>query len=98
MPVKSVILLDPEDIYGAKDPERMGDLYTRFEILCNSLMTQFLGSNITEELIQCIFEHIKMQVKNLRILESGFMLDQIMHFYFNFHNITLTERSTCIEL
>lgn len=44
----------------------------------DSLITeQFEGSN-TKELVQRMFVHIKMQVENPRISESGLTLDQIM--------------------
>ena len=50
----------------------------------NSLMTGFLeGSNI-DELIQRILAHIKAQVENPPLHESGFTLNQIVDLHINF--------------
>ena len=55
----------------------------------NSLWTEvFEGSNTAE---LRIFDQIKTQVENPRMLESGFTLDQIMHLHINFHRLTLTQ-------
>ena len=64
----------------------------------NSLMTEvFEGSDI-DGLIQRMFTHIKKQVKNLQISESGFKLDQIMHWLINFLKLELTRGSSSIKL
>ena len=42
--------------------------------------------------------HIKTQVENPRIPESGFSLDKIMHLYINFHGLALTRGSSYTEL
>ena len=57
----------------------------------------FEGSDIND-LIQCMFVHIKTQVENPGMPESGFTLDQIMHLNINFHKLTLTRDTSYIEL
>ena len=42
--------------------------------------------------------HIKTQVENPRMPESGFTLDQIMHLHINFHRLALTRRSSYMKL
>ena len=42
--------------------------------------------------------HIKTQVENPQMPESGFTLDKIMHLYINFHRLALTRGSSFIEL
>ena len=59
--------------------------YVRIEMSFNSLMTGFFeGSNI-DELIQRILAHIKAQVENPPLHESGFTLNQIVDLHINFH-------------
>ena len=60
------------------------------EMSFNSLMTEFFESSEFSELIQRMLAHIKTQVENLRMLESGFALDKIMHLHRNFHRLALT--------
>ena len=61
-------------------------------------MTEFFeGSNIND-LIQGMFAHIKTQVKNPRMPESGFSLDKIMHLYISFHRLVLTRGRSYTEL
>ena len=42
--------------------------------------------------------HIKTQVENPRMPESGFTLDQIMHLHINFDRLTLTRGSSYMKL
>ena len=42
--------------------------------------------------------HIKTQVQNPRMPESGFALDRIMHLYINFHRLALTRGSSYVDL
>ena len=42
--------------------------------------------------------HIKTQVENPRMPESGFALDRIMHMYINFNRLALTRGSSYIDL
>ena len=42
--------------------------------------------------------HIKTQVENPRMPESGFPLDKIMHLHVNFHRLGLIRGSSYIEL
>ena len=60
-------------------------------------MEFFKGSNI-EEIIQRKFVHIKMQLVNPQISDSGFTVDQIMHQHINSRKLVLRRGSTYIEL
>ena len=75
-----------------------GDNYIRVEMQFNSLMTEFFEVSDINGLIQRMLAHIKTQVENLRMPESGFSLDKIMHLYINFHRLALTRGSSYIEL
>ena len=75
-----------------------GDNYIRVEMQFNSLMTEFFEVSDINGLIQRMLAHIKAQVENLRMPESGFSLDKIMHLYINFHRLALTRGSSYIEL
>ena len=98
-PVKLAIMLDPEDVKGAQDiGGNTGDNYIKLEMAFNCLMTEFFEGSNTDELIQRIFAHIKTQVENPRMPESGFTLDQIMHLHINVHKLALTRGSSCIVL
>ena len=44
----------------------------------NSLMTEFSEDSDINDLIKCMFEHIKTQVENSQMAESGFSLDEIL--------------------
>ena len=48
-------------------------------------------------LIQRMLAHIKTQVENPWMPESGFSLDKIMHLYINFHRLALTRGSSYTE-
>ena len=61
-------------------------------------MTKFFEGSNTAELIQRMLEHIKTQVENYRIPESGFTRDQIMLLHINFHRLALTRGSSYIVL
>ena len=54
------------------------------EIAFNSLMTEFSEDSDINDLIKRMFEHIKTQVENSRMAESGFSLDEIMHLSIKF--------------
>ena len=89
---------DNADLTAHKNERIPNDNYIRFERLFNSLMTEFFeGSDITE-LIQRMLAHIKTQVENPRMLESGFTLDKIMHLHINFHRLVLTRGGFYNEL
>ena len=75
-----------------------GDNYIRVEMPFNSLMTEFFEGSNTTALIQRMLEHIKMEVENAQMLESGFKLDQIMHLHINFHRLALTQSSSYTKL
>ena len=55
----------------------------------NSLTTKFFVGNKLDKLLQSMFVHIKTQVENSQISESGFTIDQIMHLHNNFHKLVL---------
>ena len=64
----------------------------------NSLMTEFFEFSDINGLIQHILAHIKTQVENPRMLESGFTLHKIMNLNINFHKLALTQGSPYIKL
>ena len=64
----------------------------------NILMTELFEGRDINDLIQRMVAHIKTQVENPRIPESGFTLNKIMHLYINFHRLTLTRGSSFFEL
>ena len=66
------------------------DNYTRVEMSFNSLMTEFFEDSDINDLIQTMLAHIKTQVENPQMRESGFTLDKTMHLYINFHRLVLT--------
>ena len=61
-------------------------------------MTEFFEGSDINDLIQRMLAHIKTQVENPRMPESGFTLDKIMHLYINFHRLALTRGSSYSEL
>lgn len=100
-PVKSAITSDLEDFEGAQDIDIDGDTdnkYVQVEMSCHSLVKEFFEGRDIEELTQCMFVHIKMQVENSQMSESGFTLDQIMHLCINFHNLALMQDNSYTEL
>ena len=98
-PVNLDITLGSEDVEVTQDiGGNTSDNRIRVEMVFNSLMTEFFQGNNTDELIQCIFVHIKTQVENPRMPESSFTVDQIMHLHINFHRLALTRGSSYIVL
>ena len=98
-PVKLAITLDPEDVKGAQDiGSNIGNNYIKVEMLFNSLMAEFFGDSNSDELMQRMFVHIKTEIQNPRMPESGFTLDQIMHLHINFRRLALTRGSSYIKL
>ena len=100
MPIKPLTELDPEDEKNAQklDDGITGDNYIRVEMPFNSLMTEFFQGSDANDLIQHMLAHIKTQVENPRMPESGFSLDKIMHLYINFHRLALTRDNSYTEL
>ena len=89
--VTLTITLDPEDVEGAQDVGgNTGDNCIKIKMPFNSFMTEFFEGSDTDGLIQRMFAHIKTEVENPRMPESGFTLDQIMHLHINFHKLALT--------
>ena len=98
-PIMPLIELYPEDTKNTPDvDDSTGDNYIRHEMPFNSLMTEvFHGSDIND-LIQHMLAYIKIQVKNLRMPDSGFSLDKMIHLHINFHRLVLTRGNSYIEL
>ena len=72
--------MDPEDEKNSQDVDAStGDNYIRVEIPFNSLMTEFLEVSDVNDLIQRMLAHIKTQVENPRMPETGFSPNKIMH-------------------
>ena len=61
-------------------------------------MTEFFEGSDINDLIQRMLAHIKTQVENPRMPESGFSLDKIMNLYINFQRLALTQGDSFIEL
>ena len=98
-PVMSLIKLGPEDAKNVQDSDgSTGNNYIKVEMSFNTLMTEFFEGSDINDLIQGILAHIKTQVENPRMPESGFSLDKIMHLYINFHRLVLTQGSSYSEL
>ena len=98
-PIKPLTELNPEDVENAEDMDcNVGDSYIKVELPFNSVMAKFFDGRDIGELIQDILAHIKIQVENPQMTESGFKLDKIMHLYINFHRLALTWGSSYNEL
>ena len=98
-PVKFIITLDREDVEDAQDiGGNPDDNHFRKEMPFNSLMTEFFEFSDINCLIQHMLAHIKTQVENPSMLESGFILHKIMNLNINFHKLALTEGSPYIKL
>ena len=54
------------------------DGYTRVEMAFSSPMTEFSNDSDIKDLTKRMLAHIKTQVENFRMLESGFSLDEIL--------------------
>ena len=74
--IMPLIELDPEDAKNAQelDDGITGDNYIRVEMPFNSLMTEFFEGSDTNDLIQRMLAHIKIQVENPRCLRMFFHL------------------------
>ena len=98
-PIKPLTELNPEDVENAEDMDcNIGDSYIKVELPFNSVMAKFFDGRDIGELIQDILAHIKIQVENPQMTESGFKLDKIMHLDINFHRQALTWGSSYNEL
>ena len=86
------------DLTPFKNEGATNDSYTRVEMPFHNLMTEFFEGGCVNDLIQRMLAHIKTQVENPRMPESGFSLDKIMHLYIDFHRLALTRGSSYIEL
>ena len=72
--------------------------YIRVEMPFNNLLTEFFEGSDINDLMQRMLAYIKTQVENLRMPDSGFSLDKLMHLYINFHRLVLTRGSAYTEL
>ena len=94
-----LIKLYPEDPKNTLDvDDSTSDNYIRHEMPFNRLMTDFFQGSDINDLIQHMLAHIKTQVKNPRMPDSGYSLDKIMHLHINFHRLVLTRGSSYTEL
>ena len=97
--VKLAFTLDPKHVEGAQDIEgNTGDNYIKVEMPFDTLMAELFEGSNTKELIQCMFTHIKTQIENAQMPESGFTLDQIMFLHINFHKVEMMQGSSYIAL
>ena len=72
-PMKSAITLDPEDVEGAEDKgNNTVDNCIGVEMPFNSLMREVFEGNDTDELIQRMNAHIKMEAVNHLMPERAF--------------------------
>ena len=98
-PIMPLIKLDPEDAENAQDLDRStGDNYTTVEVPFNSLMTELFEGSDINDLIQSMLVHIKTEVENPPMPESGFSLDRTMHLHINFQRLALTRGGSSTEL
>ena len=67
-----------EDNTDLTTHENEEDGYTRVEMAFNSPMTEFSEDSDINDLIKPMLAHIKTQVENSRMPESGFSLDEIL--------------------
>ena len=89
---------DNTDLTPGENEGGPNDNYIRMEMPFNSLMTEFFEGSDINDLIQCMLAHIKTQVENSGMAESGFSLDKIIHLCINFHRLVLTRGTSYIEL
>ena len=69
---------EEEDNTDLTTHENEADGCTRVEMSFNSPMTEFSEDSDINDLIKRMFAHIKTQVENSRMPESGFSLDEIL--------------------
>ena len=92
-----LIDLDPEDAESAQDlDDNTSDNYNRMEMPFNNLMREFFEGSDINDLIQHILAHIKTQVENPQMHESGFTLDKKMHLHLC--RLVLTREGSYTEL
>ena len=77
---------EEEQLAAAKDEDNTNlttheneeDGYSRVEMAFNSPMTEFSEDSDINDLIKRMLAHIKTQIENSRMPESGFSLDEIL--------------------
>ena len=89
-PIMPLLELGTEDAENAQEINgNTGDNCIKVEMPFNSLMTEFFEGNDINESMQHMLAHIKTQVENPRMPDSGLMLDKILDLYISFHRLAL---------
>ena len=79
-----------------KFKKQEGDKEILIDKAFNSKIIEFFKAIDFNELIESMFSHIKTQVENPALPESGFSLDQVLHLHIDFHRLNLTRGSSYI--
>ena len=91
-PIMPLLELGTEDAENAQEINgNTGDNCIKVEMPFNSLMTEFFEGNDINESMQHMLAHIKTQVENPRMPDSGLMLDKILDLYISFHRLALAQ-------
>ena len=98
-PIMPLLELGTEDAENAQEINgNTGDNCIKVEMPFNSLMTEFFEGNDINESMQHMLAHIKTQVENPRMPDSGLMLDKILDLYISFHRLALARGSSYTRL
>ena len=98
-PIMPLLELGTEDAENAQEINgNTGDNCIKVEMPFNSLMTEFFEGNDINESMQHMLAHIKTQVENPRMPDSGLMLDKILVLYISFHRLALARGSSYTRL
>ena len=94
-PIMPLLELGTEDAENAQEINgNTSDNCIKVEMPFNSLMTEFFEGNDINESMQHMLAHIKTQVENPRMPDSGLMLDKILDLYISFHRLALARGSS----
>ena len=98
-PIMPLLELGTEDAENAQEINgNTGDNCIKVDMPFNSLMTEFFEGNDINESMQHMLAHIKTQVENPRMPDSGLMLDKILDLYISFHRLALARGSSYTRL
>ena len=98
-PIMPLLELGTEDAENAQEINgNTSDNCIKVEMPFNSLMTGFFEGNDINESMQHMLAHIKTQVENPRMPDSGLMLDKILDLYISFHRLALARGSSYTRL
>ena len=98
-PIMPLLELGTEDAENAQEINgNTSDNCIKVEMPFNSLMTGFFEGNDINESMQHMLAHIKTQVENPRMPDSGLMLDKILDLYISFHRLALAWGSSYTRL